>query len=85
MIEDDPFFSIMEGVELTEPEGVVDVTALSDLELVDLYANVRLDLLKSNQMLADSQLSPLTGSEEGRALHSLRAAILAEMAKRDLR
>ncbi len=84
MIEDDPFFAIMEGVELAEPEGVVDVTALSDLELVDLYANVRQNLLKSGQMMSDTRWN--TGStDEGRSLHSLRTAILAEMAKRDLR
>lgn len=82
----DDFLDIMEGVELTEPEGVVDVTALSDLELIDLYSNVRQSLLRSDQLTADDrELSEIIGTEEGREEHSLRVALLVELAKRDLR
>jgi hypothetical protein len=81
---EDDFLAIMEGVDLVEPEGVVNVTALSDLELVDLYANVRKNLLTSGQMMSDTKWNP-GSTDEGRSLHSLRAALLAEMAKRDLR
>lgn len=83
---DDPFDQIVAGLDLEEPTDVVDVTALTDLELVDLHANVRQDLLGSKQMTADDRrLSHVDSTDEGRRLHSLRIALEVEMHKRGLR
>lgn len=82
---DDPFDSIVAGLDIEEPDDVVDVTALSDLDLVDLAAKTRQDLLRSHQMTADDRmLSVEQGTEEGRRLHSLRVAIQVELNKRGL-
>ena len=86
MVDDDEFAAIMEGIELEEPDDVIKVTELNDIELADLFANIRKDLLQSNQMTADDRrLGNIVSTEEGRSLHSLRAAVLTEMAKRGLR
>lgn len=82
---DDPFDQIVAGLDLEEPTDVVDVTTLSDLDLVDLYANVRQDLLGSGQMPADLKECVVDATDEGRSLHSLRVALEVEMRKRDLR
>ncbi len=76
----DDFDQIVAGLDLTEaePSDVIDVSELDDLDLVDLNAKVRRNLLESRQML-----SPTT--REGRDLHSLRVAILTQMTKRGLR
>lgn len=82
---DDPFDAIVAGLDLEEPDDVLDVTTLSDLDLVDLAANVRQDLLESGQMPADLKECAIDATDEGRRLHSLRVALEVEMTRRGLR
>jgi hypothetical protein len=82
---DDPFDAIVAGLDIEEPTDVVDITSLTDLELVDMCANVRQELLESGQMLGDSPVSAIHATHQGRELHSLRVALLVEMTKRGLR
>lgn len=82
--DDDEFARMMEGVDLAEPTDVVDVTTLDDKTLLDRFADVR-DRLKEGGMFSDLQsLGSRSGTEEERALHSERAALLVELRKRGL-
>ena len=84
--EEDEFAALMEGIELDEPTDVVNVTALNDVELIDLLADTREKLLSMGAMFTDLQgtFGTRAGTEEERELHSLRLACLAEMRKRGM-
>lgn len=82
--DDDEFAKMMEGLDLAEPTDVLDVTALTNLELVDRYADV-VNRLKESGMFSDLQsLGGRAGTQEERDLHSERAALLVELRKRGL-
>lgn len=83
---DAEFAALMEGITFEEPTDVVDVTKLSDIELIDLLADTREQLLAMGAMLTDLQHSFGTreGTAEERELHSLRLACLTEMRKRGM-
>lgn len=74
-----------------EPEDptptVVDVKALSNLELSNLLEDTRQKLLEMGEMLSDmeSTFGTEAGSPEARDLHSIRAACLVEMSERGMR
>lgn len=78
-----------------EPEDdptVVDVTALNNLELSNLFNDTRDRLLELSEAGEPGMLSDLentfgteAGTPEARALHSTRLACLAEMSKRGMR
>lgn len=84
--DDAEFAKIMEGVDLTEPTDVVDVTRLDDKALMDLFADTRERLKASEGMYSD--LQNFGGSREStpeeRDLHSLRLACLTELRRRGL-
>jgi hypothetical protein len=84
LADDDDFAKIMEGVDLTEPTDVVDVSRLDDKALMDLFADTR-ERLKQDGMYSDLQsLGSRESTREERDLHSLRLACLAELRKRGL-
>lgn len=74
---DDIFAALMEGVDLEMPEGAIDFTKLSSLDLSERYNAARDELLASGEMR-----DPTT--ERGRELHSIRNACLMELKKRRL-
>jgi hypothetical protein len=78
MEEEDPFDSIVQGVDLEEPEDVVDVQKLSDIEVVDMLGDLDASLLNSGNLLRNR-------TDYVREQHSLRAALLIEMQRRGLR
>lgn len=65
--------------ELEEPEDVVDVTSLSDVELLDLERDLVEKLRGLHQMIKSST------TDEGREIHSLRAAARIELARRNIK
>ncbi len=81
----DPFDDIVAGLDIEEPDDVLDIRSLSDWDLVEMSANVRRELLDSDQMYGDLQESTAVATPEGRDLHSLRVALLVEMNRRGLR
>lgn len=84
LADDDDFAKIMEGVDLTEPTDVVDVTALDDKALMDLFADTR-ERLKEGGMYSDLQsLGSRESTQEERDLHSLRLACITELRRRGL-
>lgn len=64
--------------DLDEPADVIDVTVISNHEIMIRFSRVRERLYELNEMEHPS-------TDEGRELHSLRSAILVEMSKRGLR
>ncbi len=75
---DDAFFSIVEGLDFDARMIVdVNVTLLSDIELMTRYGACREELLERREMQ-----NPRT--ETGRELHSQRAAYIIELRKRRL-
>ena len=75
MSMDDPFFSIVEGLQIDEPESYVNVSELSIEEL--LY---QFDQLNDELFELEQALNPTT--QKARDLHSLRSAIYVEIQKR---
>ena len=75
MSTDDPFFSIVEGLQIDEPESYVNVSELSIEEL--LY---QFDQLNDELFELEQALNPTT--QKARDLHSLRSAIYVEIQKR---
>lgn len=77
---EEAFRRMMEGEEFPEGEAdvVINVSALSDLDLSTRYNDAREELLASAEMLE-------ARTERGRELHSVRAACLVEMTKRGMR
>jgi hypothetical protein len=78
--------------EPEEDPTVVDVTQLSNLELSNLFNDVRDRLLELSENGEPGMMSDLentfgteAGTPEARALHSTRLACLAEMSKRGMR
>lgn len=83
---DDEFARMMEGIELEEPDDVTDVTTLTDIQLMDLFHDVREQLGEEGEMFSDLQhtFGSKESTREGRDLHSTRLACLVEMRKRGL-
>lgn len=76
MAEDDPFESIVEGLNLnTDTSEVTDVTKLSDSELLNLRHVLSADLRDSSEAL-------FPHSQSARDKHSLRNAVQIEIQKR---
>lgn len=73
----DDFFEIVNGLDLTEPEEVVDFSKLPTTELLDIYTTVTQDLLGLGETI-----HPTT--DKGRELHSRRAAMSVELRLRGL-
>jgi hypothetical protein len=73
----DDFDQIMSGVELEEPEDVIDFSELDRNELLDLYHSLTKRLLDLGQTI-----DPKTN--EGRETHSQRAAAVVELHKRNI-
>jgi hypothetical protein len=72
---DDEFRRLMEGLDLTIPTDVEQVSVLSEVELSRRWNKVRQDLLARGEMM-----EPKT--DTGRELHSLRHAYMLEMQRR---
>lgn len=64
--------------EFTEPTDILDVTALSDVELLNLERELVEQLKQRGEMLN-------TTTDEGREIHSRRAAVRIELARRNLK
>lgn len=75
MTMDDPFESIVNGLELEEPKYYIDVTKLDIQELLTQFDELNDELFEMEQAL-----SPTT--QRARDLHSLRSAIYLEIQKR---
>lgn len=71
------FAGMTADVDLEVPEGTVDFTEVSSLELSEQYNAARDELLETGEMR-----EPRT--ERGRELHSIRAATLMELKRRRL-
>lgn len=76
-MSDDPFDSIVAGLEeeIVQPSNMISVRDLNDAELSSCFNDVRDELLQMGEMQ-----EPRT--EKGRGLHSLRAACLIEIRRR---
>ena len=87
---DEEFMAMMENAfgedDLEPPDEAIDITALNDLQLSDLFNQTRDKLLDMGEMMADSEMAdPDASTPEGRELHSVRAACLVELSKRGMR
>jgi hypothetical protein len=75
--------------EFTDPVVVegVDVSALSDLDLRNLFDDTREKLYELEQMYSDlkNTFGTKDSTAEARELHSVRAACLVEMSRRGMR
>lgn len=67
----------MEGLDLTVPTNVEDVSLLNEVELSSRYNKCKQDLLERGEMI-----DPKT--DTGRELHSQRTAYLLEMRRRGM-
>lgn len=76
MNDDDDFD--WDGIDFTPPDSIVNVTVLTDIDLIDRYQEILEEILQRKEAL-----NPTT--DTGRDLHSARTACLVEMAKRGLR
>jgi len=74
---DDEFQRLMDGLDLTIPTNVESVTMLDEVELSRRFNDCKQQLLRRGEMI-----SPKT--DEGRELHSLRAAYIVEMRRRGM-
>ncbi len=74
---DAAFEALMEGVDLTPPQEVIDVAGLSDQELGSLRQRTVDELAKLGELH-----SPNPKIERSRELHALRAAIVIETNQR---
>lgn len=86
--EPDPFDSIVEGLDLEEPDDdIVSLRDLNDAELLNKFEECREALLEMGEMLSDTEqsLGGAASTPEGRELHSTRAACLIEMRRRGMR
>lgn len=72
---DEIFRSLMEDVDFEEPKGIIDYTKLETIELSRRLNHIKQELFDRKEMM-----DPRT--DEGRDLHSERAAILIELHKR---
>lgn len=90
--DDDEILAALD-FEIEDPDDstTVDVTKLTNLELVNLFQDTRERLLELSDAGEPGMLSDLentygtqAGSPEARALHSTRLACLTEMRKRGL-
>lgn len=72
---DEIFAGLMAGLDLQEPVDTVNVALLDEVELSKRYNAVKQSLLERGEML-----NPKT--QEGRDLHSERAAYLLELRRR---
>jgi hypothetical protein len=75
MTMDDPFESIVNGLELEEPKYYIDVTKLDIQELLTQFDELNDELFEMEQALRPT-------TQRARDLHSLRSAIYLEIQKR---
>ena len=79
MAPDDPFDDIVAGLDLPSVEDVgsdtVNVQLLSTEELADMLADMDAKLEDTGQLMFDR-------NDEAREMHSLRAALRIELARR---
>lgn len=73
----DPFDDLVANLNISEPDDVLDVTSLSNRDLIQRYNAVRRELTDMNE-----PIHALTA--HGRELHSERGALRIELAKRGL-
>jgi hypothetical protein len=78
MTMDDPFDSIVDGLELEEPKYYIDVTKLDTQELLTQFDELNDELFEMEQALRPT-------TQRARDLHSLRSAIYVEIQKRGKR
>lgn len=71
----DDFDSIIEGLEIEDPDDVLDVTTLSVPELVELKVKLERELFELQQAL-------MPKTQEARDKHSLRNAVQLELNSR---
>lgn len=76
-VEDDPFDEIVAGLkdEIPQPERMISVRDLTDVELSSCLSDTRQELLERGEMHQQT-------TDKGRGLQSLRAALLIEMRRR---
>jgi hypothetical protein len=72
---DDPFDSIVDGLELEEPRYYIDVTKLDVEELLTQFDELNDELFEMGEALRPT-------TQRSRDLHSLRSAIYLEIQKR---
>ena len=70
--------ALLENLDLSEPQGVISVSDLTDAELVSRYTAVQQDLRKMGELLE-------ARSSLGKEFHSQHGALLVEMKRRGLR
>jgi hypothetical protein len=77
MTMDDPFEQIVAGLEceITIPDRMMSVRDLNDAELSSALNDVRQELLERGEMQVQT-------TDKGRALQSLRAALIIEVRRR---
>ena len=76
-VEDDGFDEIVAGLkdEIPQPERMISVRDLTDVELSSCLSDTRQELLERGEMHQQT-------TDKGRGLQSLRAALLIEMRRR---
>lgn len=89
--DDDDILAALDFEPEDDGSTTVDVTKLSDLELVNLFHDTRERLLELSDAGEPGMMSDLentygteAGTPEARALHSTRLACLTEIRKRGL-
>jgi|694.fasta_scaffold118549_5 hypothetical protein len=75
MTMDDPFYEIVNQLEIEEPHDLIDVSKLSIQDLLSQFDDINNRLFEMGQALKPS-------NQEARDLHSLRSAIYVEIQKR---
>lgn len=75
MTMDDPFFDIVQGIEIEEPVDVLNVRTLASNVLVSKFNELTQALLDREEIL-----NPHT--QEARDIHSLRNAVDVELQRR---
>lgn len=76
MTDEDNVRALLDGLE--EPNDIVDVQALSTMELLTYHQAIRKQLYELGEML-----EPRT--DKGRDLHSQRTACIIELRRRNVR
>lgn len=77
MTDEDNVRGLLESLE--EPTDVVDLSVMDDLELLGYHQGIRKALYDLDEMHGEPR------SDEGRELHSRRAACMIELSRRGLR
>jgi hypothetical protein len=74
-VDDDPFDSIVDGLDLNVDDEVINVQTLSTKDLIDMRDDITEEITKAKSLYKNH-------TEWQREQHSLRAAIIVELSRR---